>query len=312
MRLTLSMPARNALARLPRPGIGRMVGRMLLLMGLQAGPSHAMDFFPGVTAEGTPFVTGEGLILPGDAARLAALLVPRPRLLVLRSAGGELAAGLALAAQVREAGLPVLVPAGGTCASACFLVLAAAPHRFAGPGARIGVHSAAAPLGGEDRDSLAATALMAREAERLGVPSAIVARIITAGPDRIVWLEPPDLTALGVRSLTTSAPPLLPSPPADGFTEGQRDRATWEAWAAGLPPDVRAGVRHWAGLGPRRPGASCAGEGEQFRLGCQQAGERGAMLEQRAAQDGAWRAGWDSAGGALGYVWDGSAASSRR
>ena len=312
MRLTLSMTARTALASLLLPGTRRVFGCVLLLMGLQAGPSQALDFSPGVTAEGTPFVTGEGSILPGDAARLAALLVPRPRLLGLRSEGGELAAGLALAAQVREAGLPVLVPAGGTCASACILVLAAAPHRFAGPGACIGVHSAAAPLGGEDRDSLAATALMAREAERLGVPPAIVARIIATGPDRIVWLETPDLVALGVRPLTAGAPPLLASPPVDGFTEGQRDRAAWEAWAAGLPPDVRAGARHWAGLGPRRPGASCAGEGEQFRLGCQEAGERGALLEQRATWDGAWRAGWDSAGGALGYVWDGNAASPRK
>jgi hypothetical protein len=132
MRLTLSMSARTALASLLRPGTGRAAGCVLLLMGLQAGPSHALEFVPGMTAEGTPFVTGEGSILPGDAARLAALLVPRPRLLVLRSEGGELAAGLALAAQVREAGLPVLVPAGGTCASACILVWL--QRRAASPG----------------------------------------------------------------------------------------------------------------------------------------------------------------------------------
>jgi len=281
----------------------RILGCALMLALADAAAGHALEFRLEKAPDGAVFLSAEGSLHPGDAGRLAALLQNRPQALVLHSTGGALSAGLELAELVRRVGLPVMVPAGGTCASACFLVLAASPQRFAGADARIGVHSAASGAGTEDRESLAATTLMAREAERFGVPPQIVTRMILSGPQRMVWLDAQDQAAMGIRRLPipSETPPRPPMP--DSFAEGRRDRAAWEAWLAGLPAEARAGARYWAGLGPRRPGASCGRESEQFRQGCLQAGEYGATLEARAAQDLAWRHGWDSGEGPSGYAW---------
>jgi hypothetical protein len=87
------------------------------------------------------------------------------------------------------------------CASACFLAFAAGEQKYAAPGAFIGVHKASDQGGAETKQSGAATAAMAQFARELGVPSSIITRMVTTPPTQIVWLEPRDLHAMGVKTL---------------------------------------------------------------------------------------------------------------
>src|SRR5713226_7579164 len=60
----------------------------------------------------------------------------------LNSTGGKLLEGVKLAAAIREGKISTSVGQGAVCASACFLAFAAGDPKFAGDGARIGVHRA--------------------------------------------------------------------------------------------------------------------------------------------------------------------------
>jgi hypothetical protein len=151
-----------------------------------------------------------GRIDPGDAAQLQGagrLLAPGEAvaLVVLNSPGGAVGEASAMARQIRALGVPVLVPSRGVCASACFLLFAAGAPRFAEAGAHIGVHSASVSGGGENRDTLATTALMAREAAAYGVPPSITGRMVTTAPGAIAWLAPSELAAMAVRLLPAGA-----------------------------------------------------------------------------------------------------------
>jgi hypothetical protein len=125
----------------------------------------------------------------------------------LNSAGGNLGEGAKLATVIKLARLSTVVPPGAVCASACFLAFAAGEQKFAGDGALIGVHKAADKSGAETKQSSAATALMAQFAKELGVPSAIISRMVTTPPTQIVWLDPRELHSMGVRTLGVNVQP---------------------------------------------------------------------------------------------------------
>jgi hypothetical protein len=107
--------------------------------------------------------TGE--IVPGDYARLAALLgrnsSHRIIMIVLDSPGGTLSEAARLTEVIRDRRWASLVVGGAECASACFLLYVAAPMRFIYPGALIGVHSVS-DGGTETFASQAFTTQMAR------------------------------------------------------------------------------------------------------------------------------------------------------
>ena len=100
---------------------------------------------------------------------------------------------------------------GATCASACFLIFAAGETKFANYTAQIGVHGASDQTGRETAQSGAATVSMARVAKELGVPAAIIGRMVVTPPNEMVWLSPADLQSMG----TTMAgkPSQIPTAP---------------------------------------------------------------------------------------------------
>src|ERR1700677_2426794 len=65
-------------------------------------------------------------------------------------------------------------------------------------GAQIGVHGASSHDGEETVQSGAATVSMARVAKELGVPPAIIGRMVVTPPDQMVWLNSQDLQSMGV------------------------------------------------------------------------------------------------------------------
>jgi hypothetical protein len=244
---------------------------------------------------------GRGPIVKGDTARLEQALAQVPqtkRLLALAidSPGGLVTEGEQLAASIRTHKLPVVIPSNSQCVSACFLLIAASPHRMAASDALVGVHSANENQQETDT-SLAVTTLMARGAARDGIPAAIIGKMVETTPGRVEWLTHDDLVSMNVAvydgdtptatrqpvsaSIPQVTPALSPLPAASpasvrapgrvpvqlpgqgaaspGFVAGRDDRHAWDAWLAGLHGPYRDGAAFAkAQIGLPRPG-SCDG-----------------------------------------------------
>jgi hypothetical protein len=101
---------------------------------------------------------------------------------------------------------------GATCASACFLIFAAGATKFANYTAQIGVHGASDQTGRETVQSGSATVSMARVAKELGVPAAIIGRMVVTPPNEMVWLSPADLQSMGTPMVGKASQ--IPPPPS--------------------------------------------------------------------------------------------------
>jgi uncharacterized protein len=155
-------------------------------------------------------IQARGEIFPGDADRLAAFLQSlsandRVTGFVVDSLGGNVSEALKIADFINKSGLTVAVPSGGECASACFLLFAAAPHRFAGANAQIGVHRANEE-GQDDWNSMATTTYVGQVLSQYGVPPAIIGRMVQTAPSSMEWLTPTDLASMGVLPQANALP----------------------------------------------------------------------------------------------------------
>ena len=117
--------------------------------------------------------------------------------LALDSPGGNLVEGEQLAKLIRARGLPVVIPSNSKCVSACFLLLAASPRRLAAADALVGVHSASED-GQETDTALAVTTLMARVAAEMGIPPAIIGKMVSTKAASVEWLTHADLASMDV------------------------------------------------------------------------------------------------------------------
>jgi hypothetical protein len=154
-------------------------------------------------------IVAQGPIVPGDAARLTTFLqaIPSSHRVIgfaVDSPGGTIVEAAQIADPINKKGLSVAVPSESQCASACFLLFAAAPHRFAGPDALIGVHGAN-DAGKDDWNSMAVTTVVARALSEYGVPPAIIGKMVATAPNRMEWLTPDDLASMGVTILADNA-----------------------------------------------------------------------------------------------------------
>jgi len=186
----------------------------------------AADIKSATGKDGRVTIVIAGEIVPGDSdtftiavkqANGAGKLVANVR---LNSEGGNLLEGVKLADAVRYGKMSTNVGKNATCASACFLVFAAGSTKFATYDARIGVHGASDEDGNESVQSGAATVSMARIAKELGVPSAIIGRMVVTPPNEMVWLAPQDLQSMGTtmvgkpsQTQSTLTSPLSQVPP---------------------------------------------------------------------------------------------------
>jgi hypothetical protein len=150
-------------------------------------------------------ITVTGPIVPGDFDRLRAFLqtpsqsngIPS---FFIDSPGGNIAEAEKIAAYIHETGATVTIPSGSQCSSACFLLFAAAAHRFMAPDALIGVHSVSYN-GEENLTTMGFTTVFAREAAACGVPPAIIGKMVQTEPGRAAWLTPADLQSMRVVTL---------------------------------------------------------------------------------------------------------------
>jgi hypothetical protein len=168
-----------------------------------------------------------GVIEPGDDERFdAAILQARlgrkiVKSLWLDSPGGNVAAGIKLAAAVSEAEVHTVVSRGETCSSICVLVYAVGKHRFAFASSRIGVHAVSmhkkdsngevipdAP-GIENERAKTLTVDVGRLLAECGVPYQIIGKMMSTKPDAVEWLSAGDAKLWGIEFL--DAPPKVAS-----------------------------------------------------------------------------------------------------
>lgn len=147
-----------------------------------------------------------GEIAPGDADRVRELIAEARRqgrtffAIYLDSPGGSLMEGLRLGQTIREAGAVTVLLSYSTCASACILAFAGGKGRMAYRGARLGVYGAS-ESGRETTAAMAGTLAMARLASRLGVPDAIVTKIIMTPPESMTWLTSEEIGEVAGRGV---------------------------------------------------------------------------------------------------------------
>jgi hypothetical protein len=276
--------------------------------------------------EPSVLILARGPIISGDFQRLGDFIGDMPRTdriagLALDSPGGNIVEASQLAALIRKIGWSVLIGEGGECSSACFLLFAAAPHRFVAPDALIGVHSAS-DRGEETVGSMAFTTAMAREAASYDVPPAIIGKLVETPPERAAWLTPADLASMGVVTIDTAKPSgtssptpapapqyygALPSPdatpatpplPSRTFEEGLANRRAWEAWFAGLTGPFKDGAEYWSAQRSIPKPGSCYGPTGQnlgdWTAGCLAAKRVLAPSDVRRKSEPEYRAGWNS------------------
>lgn len=268
----------------------------LLQLMLGGTPARALQFDLTAISATEVIVGGRGPIVKGDTARLEQALAAVPQgkrvvALALDSPGGNVVEGEQLAHVVRAHLLPVVIPSNSQCVSACFLLFAASLRRMAASDALVGVHSA--NEGGRETDtSLAVTTLMARVAGEMGIPPAIIGKMVETTPGRVTWLTHEDLMSMDVtvydgdivtalRRATTAiatriGPDQTPVPPQPQQPQPQSQVAPQQAMLmppaqsvtrpANLPPGFDAGrddrlvwIAWFSGLrGAYRDGAAAA------------------------------------------------------
>ncbi|WP_158931771.1 ATP-dependent Clp protease proteolytic subunit [Acidisphaera sp. S103] len=304
----------------------------LIFLGILAAPArpvHAMQFEPTQVSSTELVMDGRGPIVPGDTDRLTRALAGLPRIggtllaLALDSAGGNVAEAKQMVDVIRAHQLPVVVPSNGQCASACFLLFAASPRRFAATDALVGVHSANQD-GAETNTSLAVTTLMARDAADLGVPASIIGKMVETTPGRVAWLDPHDLSLMRVTvyngdalgalrqpdpaqvrrdmpastAFSSSPLPAARAGSSSGVTAGRDDHRAWDAWLGGLQGAYRDGaVFAQTQMYETRPGL-CYGPNNlnrgDFTLGCDVARQRLAPVVAKLRASADYATGWNA------------------
>jgi hypothetical protein len=233
------------------------------------------------------------------------------------SPGGSVLEAIKIVGLIKDLNAAVLVDSGNECSSACFLLFAAGSRRFVGPDALIGVHSVS-EAGEETAGSMAFTTEMAREAGDLGVPPAIIGKLVETQPGRVAWLTPADLASMGAEVVgqNPTPPPVAAAPvnppssaPENSYSsntemqtapyeQGAADRRAWETWFNQLTGDFHGGAEYWSGQRSLpRPGSCYGPAGQTFgdwTAGCVAAKRLLDPTDIRRRSEPDYRAGWNS------------------
>ena len=192
-----------------------------------ASPSFAAMQFTAVPVASGRFVLDmAGEISPGDTAAAAnfvkqhMITAPGDRLIgyQLYSPGGQVLEAELMAAAIKKSNLPTEVDT--LCASSCFLPFAAGSVKIVMTSAKIGVHSISDASGIETVRTAAATTMMARDYADLGVPTAIIGKMVATFPGQVTWLTADDLRSMNVQFVTpppAAAPATTTVPAKDAF-----------------------------------------------------------------------------------------------
>jgi ATP-dependent protease ClpP protease subunit len=169
----------------------------------QISLAHAASITTAVSEAGQTIVLLEGEIELSDSTKLALIVTGLDNqgravsALYLNSPGGNGTADREMASLVKRFRISTIVADGTECTSACFTVFAAGHRKFAGHHAQIGVHRTS-HKGKESAAAIASTVELAVFIRELGVPPAIVGKLVQTPPDQMAWLTPDDLKSMNV------------------------------------------------------------------------------------------------------------------
>ena len=193
----------------------RRAAAVLALNMVLATAATAADIHPARSIDGSPLagITIEGMIAPGDFAKLVPLLLDAEGKSVvwLASPGGNLSEALRMGALIRQLALEVRVPDdrsrplvrlrdpdNNTCASACFFLYVAGVRR---QGSVLGIHKPSLPADeyfslGLDGSVTAHRRIQEATADyldQMGVPARYASMMMAGSSTDMIWLAPEDV-----------------------------------------------------------------------------------------------------------------------
>ncbi len=176
----------------------------------------------------------DGPITSGDAAkfRLERIKASQAITMVgLNSLGGEIPEAVEIAELMKGMDVTAVVIDKAICASACFLLFAAASQRFVSEGALVGVHNAS--VEGNQNAGADATIKVAQYAKTLGVPDAILGRMAITSSNDVAWLTFGELRSMGTEVASIEKPSA-----AQAQTAKQQPASAPQSYAAAkfVPP----------------------------------------------------------------------------
>lgn len=186
-------------------------------------------------AGGGELVFLDGEIVEGDLQRvmLAVEAVPYP-IVLLRSPGGNLREGLAIARYLRSKGAVTGVAPDFLCASACALIWIGGQQRYLAPTSLIGFHAAYTINGvGRTETSGWGSALMGAFLSEIGLSETAIIYMTAAAPDELNWINRSMALALGI-DVYELFPSVDVAPPGTDFAIGGPGEAVLK-----LPPGFR-------------------------------------------------------------------------
>lgn len=169
-------------------GIGWALAAFLAICPCESSLAADIKVLDKYTGE-LPVITVEGEIDYSDVRRFQEIALTLPdALVVLRSTGGYLEAGIDIGRTVRLKGFSTSV-LEGQCSSACALIWLAGKKRALGTSAAVGVHSASAIENGKLVPHSAGNALVGAYLGSLGLSNDVVEFFTSAPPEEMKWLS---------------------------------------------------------------------------------------------------------------------------
>lgn len=181
--------------------LARPAARATLVSALMAAASPVL----GATIESKRFDDGmvlifiSGEMMLGDEKTFANEALPHDNaVVVFKSNGGNLKAGIEIGKAIRLKGFSTFVADGESCASACALAWLGGRARAMSATARVGFHAAHIQTGEQKVATSVGNALVGAYVAQLGLPERAVIYVTSAAPDEIKWLTFADAQAIGI------------------------------------------------------------------------------------------------------------------
>ncbi|HTN98821.1 MAG TPA: PAN domain-containing protein [Nordella sp.] len=185
--------------RLPKWAMG--LGFGFWLAGSSADSAQAAEILVSRATETAALITITGELDFIDAIDfLRKTGEVKEAVVLLRSPGGNVVAGISIGRAIRQKGFLTVVPASTNCSSACALAWLGGTPRFMGEGAQIGFHAAYMVRGGRARRSITGNVALAEYVDGLGLSPQAVAYITGAPPERMYWLTRITAQAVGIEA----------------------------------------------------------------------------------------------------------------
>lgn len=161
------------------------------------------------------FISGEMVL--GDEKTFANVALPHDNaIVVFKSNGGNLRAGIEIGKAIRLKGFATYVSDGESCASACALAWLGGRSRAMSATSRVGFHAAHVQTGETKVATSVGNALVGAYVSQLGLPERAVIYVTSAAPDEIKWLTFSDAQSIGidVRQVNLNGAPNRQAQPA--------------------------------------------------------------------------------------------------